>query len=60
MNYEKKLFPISMTGQFHSVYMFALLPQIKIISFVLSLVNGQINLGMGGQYCWESTSTGNK
>lgn len=28
--------------------------------FVFSLVNGRINLGMGGQYCWESTSTGNK
>lgn len=43
----------------------ALLCKIKIIDlvtllFVPSLVNGLINLGMGGQYCWESISTGNK
>ena len=43
--------------------MYALLLKIKIIGdslIVFSLVNGRINLGMGGQYCWESTSTGNK
>ena len=28
--------------------------------FGFSSVNGRINLGMGGQYCWGSTSTGNK